>query len=138
LNSSFPIMCLKGFASATTGPSIEVVRNILLPQTMGEEWPRPGMGVFHWTFFVPLHSVGRFFSSDTPWPDGPLHCGQFEPLLDALTSGENKVKSVSRHAATAHCLLKETRFMIFSLSIRLTVESHQAGYFYFPASLLMQ
>jgi hypothetical protein len=43
---------------------------------MGDEWPRPAMGVFHLTFLVDDHSAGRFFSVDTPWPVGPRHPGQ--------------------------------------------------------------
>ncbi len=45
---------------------------------IGCEKPRPGIGVFQSTFFVSLHSVGRFFSGDTPWLSGPRHCGQLD------------------------------------------------------------
>src|SRR6266550_579410 len=72
-------MCFTAFAPGTSAPSIAVVRNILLPQTIGEEWPRPAMAVFHLIFFVGLHSAGRFFSLEIPWPDGPRHCGQLGP-----------------------------------------------------------
>jgi hypothetical protein len=36
------------------------------------------MAVFQSTFFVSLHSVGRFFSLEMPWLSGPRHCAQFE------------------------------------------------------------
>src|SRR5258705_4824307 len=77
-------MCFTAFAPGTSGPSIAVVRKILLPQTIGDECPRPAIGVFHLMFFVALHSVGRFFSSEVPCPEGPRHCGQLAlPLARA-------------------------------------------------------
>src|ERR1043165_424340 len=69
-------MCVIAFAPGTTGPSIEVVRKIFFPQTIGEECPRPGISVFQIIFFEPLHSSGRFFSLETPAPPGPRHWGQ--------------------------------------------------------------
>src|ERR1044072_3068025 len=66
-------------------PSRAVVRKIFLPQTIGDEWPKPSIGVFHLTFFLSLHSSGRPFSADTPCPSGPRHSGQFvEPVLAAI------------------------------------------------------
>src|SRR6266511_2513558 len=72
-------MCLTAFAPGTSGPSIAVVRKILFPQTIGDEWPRPAIGVFHLIFLVALHVLGRSFSSEIPCPEGPLHCGQLVP-----------------------------------------------------------
>src|SRR5258705_3849947 len=69
-------MCFTAFAPGTSGPSIAVVRKILLPQTIGDECPRPAIGVFHLILLVALHCVGRFFSSEVPCPEGPRHCGQ--------------------------------------------------------------
>src|SRR5947199_9341926 len=47
------------------------------PATTGDDTPRAGSAAFH---LIPLpslpHSSGRFFSSDTPEPFGPLNCGQ--------------------------------------------------------------
>src|SRR6266540_1771687 len=57
---------------------MDVVRKILLSQTIGDEWPRPGSAVFQTMFLSAPHSTGRLFSSDTPMPCGPRHCGQFE------------------------------------------------------------
>jgi hypothetical protein len=59
------------------GPSIEVVRKTRLPQTIGDEWPLPEISVFHLTFFVALHSVGRLVSAEMPRPSSPRHCAQF-------------------------------------------------------------
>src|SRR5690349_2287874 len=77
MNSLSPSMCLTAFAPGTTSPSIAVVRKILLPQTIGDECPRPAIGVFHLMFLVGVHSAGRFFSFEMPEPSGPRHCGQF-------------------------------------------------------------
>src|ERR1051325_3353767 len=71
-------MCLTALAPGTMGPSTAVVRKTLLPQTIGDEWPRPSIGVFHLIFFDAFQVVGRFFSSEVPCPDGPRHCGQLE------------------------------------------------------------
>src|SRR5690349_3182285 len=76
-NSLPSAMCLTAFAPGTTSPSIAVVKKILLPQTIGDECPRPSMGVFHLMFFAGFHSTGRFVSVETPEPSGPRHCGQF-------------------------------------------------------------
>src|SRR5262245_66338981 len=57
---------------------MDVVRKILLSQTIGDEWPRPGSAVFQTMFLSAPHSMGRFFSSETPRLCGPRHCGQFE------------------------------------------------------------
>src|SRR5215468_1957439 len=57
---------------------MDVVRKILLSQIIGDEWPRPGSAVFQTMFLSAPHSVGRFFSSETPRLCGPRHCGQFE------------------------------------------------------------
>src|SRR6185295_7974827 len=80
------ILCVTpGVRPGITSPSSAVVRKIFLPQTIGDEWPSPSIGVFHLTFFVSLHSSGSPFSADTPWPSGPRHCGQFvDPGLDAI------------------------------------------------------
>ena len=51
-----------------------------LPHTTGDEWPRPGMGVFHTTFSVGLHVSGRPVSVEMPWPFGPRNCGQLVRL----------------------------------------------------------
>src|ERR1041385_6320471 len=60
----------------TSSPSTAVVTKIRLPQTIGDECPRPGRAVFHFMFFAAVHSEGRFFSSEIPCPEGPRHCGQ--------------------------------------------------------------
>src|SRR6185503_6936160 len=84
MNSLSPSMCLTALAPATTSPSIAVVTKIRLPQTIGEECPRPGIATFHLILLTVFQLVGRFFSSETPCPDGPLHCGQLGPEAPAL------------------------------------------------------
>src|SRR5690348_11355496 len=86
-------MCLTAVAPGITAPSIGVVRNSRLPQTMGDECPRPAIGVFHLMFLVGDHSSGRFFSSETPWPRGPRHCGQL--------STKTRLKTMRTRAITA-------------------------------------
>src|SRR5512132_2111532 len=88
-------MCLTAFAPGTSGPSIAVVRKILLPHTIGEECPRPAIGVFHFMFLVVLHSVGRFFSSEVPWPDGPRHCGQLALPEAAAELTKTRLESIT-------------------------------------------
>ena len=53
--------------------SSAAVTKISSPQTIGEEWPSPGSSIFHFTFFVSLHSRGGFPCSATPVPSGPRH-----------------------------------------------------------------
>ena len=57
---------------------IAVVRKMRSPQTMGVEWPRPGIGVFQ-RMFVPSassQSSGGSPSGATPVASGPRHAGQ--------------------------------------------------------------
>src|SRR5688572_5659411 len=78
LNSLSPSMpCFTALAPVTGSPSMAVVKNTLLPQTIGDERARPSIAVFHFMFLVGLHSDGRFFSFEMPEPSGPRHCGQF-------------------------------------------------------------
>src|SRR6266852_3840270 len=115
-NSLSPSMCLTAFAPGTIGPSIAVVRKILFPQTMGEECPRPAIGVFHLMFFVGLHSVGRFFSRETPCPDGPRHCGQL--ASGAAPACELRSVIIERRQMTRVMLMRTRSFMLrFPLDI---------------------
>src|SRR5262245_20490797 len=97
-------MCLTAFAPSTTSPSIAVVMKIRLPQTIGDECPRPGIASFHLMFVAVFHDVGRFFSSDTPWPEGPLHCGQPGPAAPALLV--SKSASIERQPTAMSVLTK--------------------------------
>src|SRR5215216_960068 len=101
-NSLSPSMCLAALAPGTSAPSTAVVRNTLLPQTIGDECARPSMGVFHLIFLVGAHSDGRFFSFEIPEPSGPLHCGQFpadtvaEKTLNPATVKATSAKVIRR------------------------------------------
>src|SRR5215204_1964209 len=44
------------------------------PNTTGDDTPRAGSGAFHFCPLSLLHSVGRFFSEETPVAFGPLNC----------------------------------------------------------------
>src|SRR5581483_9295043 len=56
---------------------VPVVSQICLPQTTGDDHPRPWIGVFQATFFVSLHSRGRPVASACPSPLGPRNSAQF-------------------------------------------------------------
>src|ERR1044071_947174 len=79
----------------TNSPSTAVVTKILLPQTIGDECPRPGIVVFHFMFLAAVHSEGRFFSSETPCPEGPRHCGQ-PGIVGAAPTVTHKTKIVKQ------------------------------------------
>ena len=44
--------------------------------TLGDPWPRPGMGAFQIIFFVSSHSRGAGCSPACPLRSGPRHQGQ--------------------------------------------------------------
>jgi hypothetical protein len=44
---------------------------------MGPETELPVSGAFHAMFWSLAHDVGTPVSFETPFPRGPLHCGQF-------------------------------------------------------------
>jgi hypothetical protein len=46
------------------------------PLTMGDDTPRPAIGVFQATFSVALHRIGSPVSLVVPVPFGPRQCGQ--------------------------------------------------------------
>src|SRR5262249_38267413 len=69
---------------------------------IGEDQPSPGIGTFHATFFVALHSLGRLRSVEMPWPVGPRNSGQF--------SARPAVTNKARHAtASAGCSRAATK-----------------------------
>src|SRR5262245_15738477 len=69
------------------------------PQTIGVEPDIPGSFSFHATFFVALHSVGRFFSPEMPSLFGPRHWGQFSARAPAGASGRQRRRSRGRQEA---------------------------------------
>src|SRR5688572_18518684 len=115
--------CLTAPAPGTTAPSIAVVRNNLLPQTIGDEWPRPEIGVFHLMFLVGLHSSGRFFSSETPWPRGPRHCGQLSTKVKAQTM-RTRANTASRiyHPSAADAI-----DILFSSNVDASIGNRRRG-----------
>src|SRR5258708_39522860 len=81
--------------SGIASPWIAVVRKMRLPHTIGDECPRPGIGVFHATFLAVLHSVGRFLSSATPELCGPRHCGQLTVVGASTESSTSGVRTMT-------------------------------------------
>src|SRR5687768_16842464 len=92
-------------AGFTPGDGLTIERGRqenLFSQTMGDEWPRPAMGVFHLMFFVALHSSGSPVSVETPCPSGPRHWGQLEPLdLARIVSAKPMVRRRQKENAMA-------------------------------------
>src|SRR5688500_8566670 len=105
-------MCFGAFAPGTTSPSIDVVTKILFSHTIGDEWPRPSIGVFHLMFFVVLHSAGRFFSLEIPEPSGPRHCGQFPAEDEAVAAIPNDTLAIRARLIR---LVSFTAFFLCSL-----------------------
>src|SRR4030095_9594095 len=58
-------------------PSSAVVRITRSRQTIGEELPRPGTGVFQRTFWVADHVSGKVLPVTIPWPEGPPQRAQY-------------------------------------------------------------
>src|SRR5688500_19193773 len=110
-NSLSPIMCFGAFAPGTTSPSIAVVTKILLSQTIGDEWPRPSIGVFHLMFLLVLHSAGKFFSVEIPDPSGPRHCGQLPAADDAVVAIPNATSN--KRAAIRARLIRRVNLTAF-------------------------
>src|SRR5678816_2672442 len=100
-NSLPSFMCFTAFAPGTTSPSTAVVTNTRLPQTIGDECPRPGIAAFHLMFEVGVHVAGRFFSVEIPEPSGPRHCGQRAASTTVVSdSNTTKAKLVMRETRT--------------------------------------
>src|SRR5215470_7951449 len=103
-------LCSTAFASGTTSPSMSVVRKTFAPQTIGCEWPRPSIGVFHLMFLSTFHSVGTLVSDETPAPSGPRHCDQFEPGAALVENVLNTANAI-RHKAKAENSGIDTRLI---------------------------
>jgi hypothetical protein len=72
---------------------------------IGEEWPQPGMAVFHATFSVWLQHNGTPVSSLAPSPRGPRQHGQ--SLASVIIAAAN----VTTNVMSPFC-------MAFSLTLR--------------------
>src|SRR5438552_14813532 len=59
---------------------------MLSPQTTGVELPWWASGTFHFTFSLPLHLRGTFFSSHWPCPVGPRQAGQLSARATAASA----------------------------------------------------
>src|SRR4051794_18434631 len=54
---------------------LAVVSQTSLPRITGEDQARPGVGVFHFTFFSSLQVSGKPLAVEMPFPVGPRNCG---------------------------------------------------------------
>src|SRR4029079_11253347 len=82
-----------------------VSKNTRSPQTIGDADPRPGISVFHRTFFVSLHSTGGSAVFDTPVAWGPRHWGQY---FSAAVSGAAcaTVSKQTANVASVACVIR--------------------------------
>src|SRR5262245_59143544 len=100
-------------------PSITAVRKMRSPQTTGEEWPRPAIGVFHLMFLVSLHSVGTPVSVEMPCPPGPRHCDQLAagPATAFVGFGLAAVDAMANAATPSKADVKRAFFITHSFSL---------------------
>jgi hypothetical protein len=75
-----------------------VVTKTRSPQTTGDEWPFPGIGIFQATFSVPLQRVGTSVSAERPSPCGPRHMGQSAAVAVALETHRSAARRDGRTA----------------------------------------
>src|SRR5436190_16316682 len=97
---------------------MSVVMKMLLPQTIGEEWPRPGKAVFHLMFLSVLHSAGKLVSAETPVPSEPRHADQLV-FSAALPVNRVNAAAASKHTATAENDTASFRFIVFVTPVLL-------------------
>jgi hypothetical protein len=75
-------------------------------QTIGEELPRPGTGVFQRTFWVADHVSGYVLPLTIPWPEGPRQRGQYRapsPSTEIICTPASWPKShLDGHKANAN------------------------------------
>src|SRR4030042_1568428 len=82
-----------------------------LPHTMGEEWPAPGMGIFHLTPSSSVHFSGRFFPGEMPRPSPRQpgqSCAKTRPALIRIT--HSIIKAVDKFVffiVTSHSIFAE-------------------------------
>ena len=69
-----------------------LVRKTLSPQTIGDEWPSPGMAILQAILSVLLHLVGMPFPLLAPSPLGPRQPGQFPAWINPATKKNNTAK----------------------------------------------
>src|SRR5688572_3630212 len=65
---------------------------------MGVACPSPGMGTFHLTFFVSLHSIGGLPPGATPVPSGPRNEGQSPSIFSTAGADVIRMAAQSRTA----------------------------------------
>src|ERR1041385_1818708 len=85
-----------------------LVMNTRSPQTIGLEWPSPGISVFQRMFFPdsPFHSTGGD-PAPAPLADGPRNCGQSES--DAKAAKANR-SLVERFMNSVYCVVAALPF----------------------------
>src|SRR5687767_14656915 len=88
---TFPSAALRHSTRHDTPRSPVPVKKIRSPHTTGDDHPSAGTGVFHATFSVADHLVGRFVSVEIPCPFGPRNRGQFSACECNATSAVTRI-----------------------------------------------
>ena len=92
---SLPVARSKQTTDCDPRDSSAVARKIWFPTTVGELWPRPGIGVFHAMFSVSLQWIGGFWpGAAMPSRVGPRHAGQ--SLLGSIAAASVVKQEKSR------------------------------------------
>src|SRR5215475_8749686 len=112
-------LCSTAFAPGTMSPSTSVVRKILFPQTIGCEWPRPAIGVFHLMFLSAPHSVGTFVSEETPVPSGPRHCDQLVAPGPAAPENSPNATGAIKHRVKAESVKVDARLIYLAPPVQV-------------------
>ena len=81
----------------------EVMKS-LSSQIIGEEWPIPGTGLFHTTFVIESHLVGKLVSILVPSPLGPRQFGQFCACVTEMDFTINNVRIKNKYLKLVICL----------------------------------
>src|SRR5579862_7317932 len=71
------------------------------PQTTGDEWPMPGIAVFHSMFSLSVNVTGTFLSSTSPVPLGPRKRGQLPAA--ATAAADRRTARAKRRGSFSKC-----------------------------------
>ena len=105
-HNCFPSERRKASTDIFAPSSRAVVRKMLSPQTIGDEWPRPGTGTFHFTRSVADHLSVYFPFLTMPWPEGPRQRVQYfaaspsTSIIDTVSKAESAATAPATAART--------------------------------------
>ena len=79
------------------------------PQTIGDEWPRPGTGTFHFTPRSADHLSVYLPVLTMPWPDGPRQRVQYfaaspsTSIIDTVSTAESAATAAGDSGERSEC-----------------------------------